>query len=220
VLGVGPYARREILLYMAPPLVPSLHRALFALFGERELAVNAAAALAGTATVLATWLAGRAWLGTSAALVAAAALAGMEYHLVFSRQALTDVYFTLFFTAALGSFFGGVERGRRPACAVAGVFAGATVLTKYHGFFAVAAMGIYAVARRWSRDAEARRSSAWRCWLCAALVAALPALWIAWQIESRVGIDEFRLHRRRWMEEPGLWMVPKTAEFAARAVSA
>jgi len=79
-----------------PPLVPWIFRALFAVWQPVDTLATAAIALSGIATVLAVFLAVRRWLGETVGIVAAAALAGMELHLCYSRQARPEVAQTLF----------------------------------------------------------------------------------------------------------------------------
>jgi dolichyl-phosphate-mannose-protein mannosyltransferase len=138
------------------------------LLGEDELGWRAAAALAGTLTVvvlvrLVRRMTGSTVLGAYAGLLLA--LDGL--HLVQSRIAMLDVFLVLWVTAALACLVadrdavrtrladGGEPGSWRPWLAAAGVCLGAAVATKWSGLYFVAALGVLAVL--W--EAGARRAA-------------------------------------------------------------
>ncbi len=219
-LGVGPYGKQSILVFYAPPLVPTLNRLAFALAGDTgALALHAAL---GTLTVAATWAFGRRAFGERAGLAAAAALAGMEFHLVYSRQPLTDVTFTLLFLLATWALWHGFQRGGRRAFALAGAACGAAMWTKYHGFFPLVAAGAVWIStwprmRRAEGDGERWRAQ-FRGLLLAAVVALPFGLALLAYIESTVGIAEFRANRSTWLSDPGLYLIPATGEYVAQCL--
>jgi 4-amino-4-deoxy-L-arabinose transferase-like glycosyltransferase len=131
----------------SPPLFPSLVGAAFALFGVRDFVAVAVSAAAGSLTVGIVYLIGRAWFGRAVGVAAALMLAAAEYHVVFSRLALTDATFTLLFWVALACLFRGAEAGDRRWLVAGGVATGLCWNTKYHGFFPLAIVGVWLLAR-------------------------------------------------------------------------
>jgi 4-amino-4-deoxy-L-arabinose transferase-like glycosyltransferase len=221
-LGVGPYGERDLVLFQTPPLVPSLFAFVFDVWEPLDTLAIGVIALIGVATVITVFLAGRSWVGDPAALAGAAALAGMQFHLLFSRQALTDVPFALFLLLAAWAFTSAAARGSFVLAALAGAAAGLAILTKYHGFLALAIAGAWLLAlrsplaRREHGDAVPRRT--WLLWLVACAVAAVPAVFLALEIERTMGLAEFRASRREWLSAPGLYLIPQTAGLVLRSL--
>ena len=90
-------------------------------------------------------------VGIGAALM----LATAEYHLVFSRLALTDATFTLLFWAALWCLFEAISTGKRHWFVAGGVVTGLCWNTKYHGFLPLAITGLCLKLRPGSMPLEA-----------------------------------------------------------------
>lgn len=221
-LGIGPYGEGDLVLFQTPPLVPGLFALVFDVWGPLDTLAMGVIALLGVATVATVFLAGRRWVGDPAALAGAAALAGMQYHLLFSRQALTDVPFALFLLLAAWAFTAAVERRSFVLATVAGFAAGLAILTKYHGLLALAIVGAWLLARR-SRLARREPGDevptrAWLLWLVACAIAAVPAILLAFEIERTFGLAEFRESRREWLSYPGLYLLPMTARFVGRSL--
>ncbi len=230
-LGVGPYGKAPILPFYAPPLVPQLNAWAFALFGVQDTVAIALSALIGTLTVWAAYLFGRRLLGPGAALIAAAALAGMEYHIVYSRQPLTDGLYVLLFTLGLHALWNGWCTGRRRWFALAGVLLAANLCTKYHGFFpllvfagVLAARLIPGIARPPRDTSEigtpaASTRPAWRGLFLAGVITAAAGGALLWDIQTRIGLDVFRANRSTWLPDLGLYLIPQTASYFATALS-
>lgn len=119
----------------APGLFATIIGVFFLLFGVHDTAAIAVSALAGSVTVSVLYFAGRIRFGVRTALLAALLLATTEYHLIYSRMALTDALFTLLFLTAVSCFFIGLQNGRRVWFILGGLATGLCWLTKYHGFF-------------------------------------------------------------------------------------
>jgi 4-amino-4-deoxy-L-arabinose transferase-like glycosyltransferase len=217
VLGVGPYSRGESVLFQTPPLVPALFRALFAIAGPSDLLAMSAVAAIGAATVWLLWRAGRSWIGETPALLGAAALASMEFHLLFSRQALTDVPFAFFVLLAVFAFTAAVERGSFALAIAAGAATGAALLTKYHGLLALAIAAAWLAGRMLFRRAPADPKRSATLWLAALGVALLPLAWLVLHVRSELGLDAFLESRKTWMQAPGLYLGPLAARFLARS---
>ncbi len=121
----------------APGLFPTLIGCFFFLFGIRDYVAIAVAAMAGTTTVGICYWIGRTWFSRPVAVMAALFLATAEYHLMFSRLALTDALFTGLFWAALAAYFLALESGKKRWFILAGVLTGLCWNTKYHGFLPI-----------------------------------------------------------------------------------
>jgi 4-amino-4-deoxy-L-arabinose transferase-like glycosyltransferase len=124
---------------------------------QAAIAVNIAL---GTLTILLVWRVGRAWFGRGAGTAAAVLLALNEFHVAFSRAALTDVCFALAFLAALALTAAALQYESAGLSVVAGLAVGLAWNTKYHGWFAllIGAGAVVAVQwrRGWSRTSSPR----------------------------------------------------------------
>ena len=245
-LGIGPYAKAKLLLFYAPPMMPALHRLLFALFGISDTLVIGFSALVGALCVAAVWRLGRDLVGDGAALIGAAALAGMEYHIIFSRQPLADGLFTLLFCLAAWALYRGAARGglaplahgpeQVPAADAAGGTArgaarddtspdrvawGAAIAG---GLATGAALltkyhGFFPLVLTGGFLLLRRRPlRAWRGLLLAAAIAGLAAAWLALHIRAETGLDAFRANRAQWLREPALYLIPQTLQFIGQAL--
>ena len=99
-------------------------------------------------------------------------LATAEYHLVFSRLALTDATFILLFWAALWCLFEAISTGKRHWFVAGGVVTGLCWNTKYHGFLPLAITGLWLTLRALSGERPAFRGFAIACGI--AVTAYLP----------------------------------------------
>lgn len=129
---------------------------------DARRATLALSALAGTLTLAAVWLAARRWFGPPAGLASALLLAVAPYHLMYSREGLSDALTVLGMTLAIALPAG---RAAGPA-ALSGLCAGAAVTTNYRELFLPALFAgliwLEAAERgraRWR--AAARRFAAW-----------------------------------------------------------
>ncbi len=137
----------------APPLFPACVAVVFALlqvpWPNVALYVSS---LFGVATVAVVYGLGRQWMGRHAGCVAALLLATSDFHIAFSRMALTDAMFSFWFTLVIVLSLASEQarlRGRRWAecflVLAAGLAAGMAWLTKYNGWMSllvVAAAGL------------------------------------------------------------------------------
>ena len=217
VLGVGPYSRGESVLFQTPPLVPALFRGLFAVAGPSDTLAMSVVAAIGAVTVWLLWKAGRSWVGEVSALLGAAALASMELHLLFSRQALTDVPFAFFVLLAVFAFTVAVERRSFALAIAAGAATGGALLTKYHGLLALVIAAVWLAARILFRTPPAEKKRALHLWLTAVGVALVPLVWLLLHVRSELGLDAFLESRKTWMQAPGLYLGPLAARFLARS---
>ena len=171
----------------APGLFPTLVGVFFLLFGVHDYVAIAVSALAGSLTVGLIYAVGREWLDEVTGVLAALFLATAEYHLIYSRLALTDAWFTLLFWAALWAYFR-AARTREPRWFVlAGVLTGLCWNTKYHGFFpwlvALVWFGAGVLLRRAWR---AEMGALWRGLVRAGLAAAL--VYLPWFLFVQISV--------------------------------
>jgi len=135
-----------------PPLFTWLVAWSFVALGFTEFAARLPAALIGTATVLIVYLFGRRMFSTTAALLAAVALATSVEQAVLSRTVVHDICLSLCVTLALLAVYRAYddERHRRRYLVLAYVSTGAAVLAKGPvGLLLPGAIfGIFLLARR------------------------------------------------------------------------
>ena len=101
------------------------------------------------------WWAAREWFGRSAGLAAAALAALSDFHIAYSRTALTDPVLCFWFLLAVYCTWRALTRNHLGEAVVAGVAAGAAWATKYNGWLtlavAVSAFIAWACCERFNR---------------------------------------------------------------------
>ncbi|MDZ7269415.1 MAG: phospholipid carrier-dependent glycosyltransferase [candidate division KSB1 bacterium] len=166
----------------APGLFPTLVGICFLLFGVHDYAAIGVSAGTGSLTAGVIYAIGRCWFNRATALLAALFLATAEYHLIYSRLALTDATFTLLFWASLGFLFLGLRENRRRWFISGGVLTGLCWNTKYHGFFPLLLVGAWLVVQAWYRFVRRQQpviiAEHWRHLGLAAVLAGL--LYLPW----------------------------------------
>ena len=122
----------------APSLLPALIEWSLVLFGSARWAPMVPSLVFGSLTVPLIWWVARNWFGPAAGLSAAALAALSDYHILFSRSALTDVMLGFWLLLAV-YIFEQAFRTLNPARAViAGVVTGLAWWTKYNGWLPLA----------------------------------------------------------------------------------
>jgi dolichyl-phosphate-mannose--protein O-mannosyl transferase len=160
--------------FVHPPLGTWLIALGVELFGYEPIGWRATAVLAGIATVLATYLLGRAMdLSRWAALLAAALLALDPLHVVFSRAATLDVFVTLVGVLMILTAVRSVRAGARAASWVwrplTGLLVGAAVATKWSAVLLLPLTVLILVMGDARRHAHMQRPSTTRQRLAQAL---------------------------------------------------
>jgi len=123
----------------APPLLPfCLEWA--AIFGGPH-AVMWVNVVSGSLTLLVLWGMVREWWGPPAAIAAMTLLAFNEFHIAYSRAALTDVMLGLWMTAGVWVGWRAIRSGGPANLAAAGVLAALAWWTKYNGWLTLAITG-------------------------------------------------------------------------------
>lgn len=123
--------------FFAPPALPSSIQ-FFAWIAPADIAPFLPALLLGCLMIPTAWLAARVWFGQTAGLIAAFLVAGSDYHIVFSRMALTDVPVLTLITLAVTSGSYAVQKQSSRWMILSGVLTGFAWYTKYTGWLPVA----------------------------------------------------------------------------------
>ena len=166
-----PFAYPDRALY-APPLLPSLLEWMLLLSGGHSGGLMCVNVIAGSLTVAAVWWVTRSWFGPGAALTAALLAATSEYHIAFSRMALTDVLLCLWMLLGVFAGWRAILTGRPLWIGLAGLLAGLAWCTKYNGWLTLAVTGSGTAAWvMFSRPAGVRWQQAILRWAGSALIA-------------------------------------------------
>lgn len=123
--------------FFAPPGLPSSIE-FFSWFAPADIAAFLPALLLGSLMIPAAWLAARIWFGQVAGLIAAFLVAGSDYHIVFSRMAMTDVPVLTLITFAVTAGSYAVQKQSSRWMILSGVLTGLAWYTKYTGWLPVA----------------------------------------------------------------------------------
>lgn len=131
----APYPARQL---YAPPLLSTLIE-LFALVpGCARLAPFLPSLLAGAFTTLILWRLVRSWFGSAAGLFVASIVALSDFHILYSRMALTDVPALMFLCASVGFGVSGIHHRAHRRMVFAGIACGLAWWTKYTGWLPLA----------------------------------------------------------------------------------
>jgi dolichyl-phosphate-mannose-protein mannosyltransferase len=141
----GSYPARYL---YAPPLLPALIELTMLVAGPTSYAAVLPNLIFSTLTVALCWWVAREWFGRSAGLAAAALASLNDFHIAYSRTALTDPALCFWFLLAVYCTWRALSRNHLGEAFVAGAAAGAAWATKYNGWLtlAVAASGFTAWA--------------------------------------------------------------------------
>ena len=129
------YPARE---FYAPPLLSGLIEVVGWVPGLGQFAPFLPAILLGSLTTLAMWLLGRAWFGQAAGIFLAAVVAMSDFHIIYSRMALTDVPCLLWIVASVYLGTLAVQRQSFRTAMAAGFVCGLAWWTKYTGWLPLA----------------------------------------------------------------------------------
>lgn len=197
--GAGLYPKQ--MLY-SPPLYVYLVGLVYRISGEApDQAAILASMIMGVATIaLIWWIAGR-WFGPEAGIAAAALAALSDYHIAYSRMALTDVTFGFFFLLSLAFIIKTWETGRFRWAILSGLAVGAAWNTKYHGWLplAVAFLTLVAFAATGRHDRSLSKRLL-MCWLAMSAVAAICYLpWLLYVETERGGYLALMRYQRSFL---------------------
>jgi 4-amino-4-deoxy-L-arabinose transferase-like glycosyltransferase len=172
--------------FLAPPLFYSLAAALTRIAGTTASSLFDVSVAAGVGTVVIVYLGGRLWFGREAAGVAALAVALSDFHILYSRAALTDALFVGLFVAAIVVLWKAEERSSWTLAALAGVVTGLAWNTKYHGWLAVVVAALAATPRLLTPERRALRATVVRLVVAGAVALSLYVPWILY-VEAQPG---------------------------------
>lgn len=125
----------------APPLLPSVIEWSILIGGDARWVPLLPGIVLGTASIVVVWWLSRGWFGAPAAIATASLLALSDYHIAFSRSALTDVPLMFFLMLGVGWLHRGLSDAERPqllVCGLGGIATGLAWATKYNGWLALA----------------------------------------------------------------------------------
>jgi len=125
----------------APPLFPALLEWSQILFGISHLGVLLVNLLVGVFTSMALWWVGRNWFSKEVGLVAALLVSLSDFHVLYSRSALTDPLLCLLLLLAVFWWWQAVRSRTWVSILFAGVLAGLAWSTKYTGWLSLAIAG-------------------------------------------------------------------------------
>lgn len=196
--------------FYAPALLPFLIGLSYLSLGVSDVAAIAVSLLAGALTVVAVWWVGRRWYGPPVGLAAACLAALSDFHIVYSRMALTDVLLTLWVVLATGLFAEALARGSWRWAVAAGLVTALAWNTKYNGWLPVAFGALAVAAAPAGKDPAASRGARWRrgvaCWGLAAGAAAIGYLpWFLYVQHQPGGYAAVLAHHRNYVMGWGAW---------------
>lgn len=163
--------------FLSPPAYFGLCGLLMKFFGVSEQVLFAVSAVFGALTIPLVWLAGRLWWGREAGFASAWLLLFSEFHVLFSRAALTDVMFAFWLLAAVVLFSLAERRASLRLALAAGAAMGIAWNTKYHGWFAGVAAAAALLPHLRPFDRARILATAGRLAAAAAVAAALYVPW-------------------------------------------
>jgi 4-amino-4-deoxy-L-arabinose transferase-like glycosyltransferase len=200
-LGLFPWQK-----LFSPPAYFGLIGAINWLFGKASdlhaIAINVAF---GWLTVLAAYWTGKRWFGAGVGVAAAALIGFSEFHIAYSRSALTDTGFTFFFLVSLALIAICLEKNQPLWGIAAGLAIGATWNMKYHGWLllalAFAAAALKALGARSQPETIKKIAYCWLVMTAVAVTAFLPwFLYAQFRLGGYAEINEFhgRFLNFRW----------------------
>ena len=131
----APYPARE---FFAPPLLSSAIEFISVLPGLQKYAAFLPAVVCGTLTVLALWMLARAWFGKAAGIFISAIVSLSDFHVIYSRMAMTDVPCLLWIVVSVYLGTLAIQRQSFRAAAMSGFVCGLAWWTKYTGWLPLA----------------------------------------------------------------------------------
>ncbi len=129
------YPGRE---FYAPPLLGAAMWLMDLVPGLHWVAPFLPSVLSGAATVLVMWALARAWFGRTAGLFAATVVSLSDFHIIFSRMALTDVPALFLMIASVYLGTKAIANESRRTMLAAGFLCGLNWWTKYTGWLPLA----------------------------------------------------------------------------------
>ncbi len=189
-------------IFFSPPLFISLVGISYWLRGmASDTAVILVNVVVGTATIALAWWFARCWFGAGAGIAVAILVALSNYHIAFSRAALTDTVFGFVFLLSVAAITVALEKGSLGWAVVAGLASGAAWNTKYHGWLPVAvALVVLLFLAGFGRLERPTSKRLFLCWVILAGVAA--ASYLPWAMYIQMhpgGYLAFAAYQRKFL---------------------
>lgn len=203
----------------APPLLPALIEWGLIFLGPRDWVPMLPGMVLGTATVVGVWWLGRQWYGGTVGCLAAFLVACSDYHILFSRTALTDAPMACFLVLGLACAWRGMLVRRFRWIVFGGTLLGLAWWTKYNGWLGAAAVvagtaaasaerSVATLLRRWRGKNPAAGGgpgsgqTSWELKAVALLVLVCVVVWspVWWSLQPIGGYRRVaENHRRYWL---------------------
>ena len=132
-----PYPSRHL---FAPPLLSTMMEGCNWVPGLAPYAPFLPSVMLGIATILGLWWLARSWFGKSAGIFMAAVVAMSDFHVLYSRMALTDVACLFWIIMSVGVGTQAIARQNFKCAAFAGFLCGLAWWTKYTGWLPLAVL--------------------------------------------------------------------------------
>ncbi len=204
----GQYPYRHL---YAPPLLPFLIEWGIIFLGPESIAPFLPALILGTATVPLAWWAVRNWFGPLAGLAGAWLIATSDFHILYSRTALTDVPVAFFILLAVYLYWEAVRRESLRWSIFAGVATGLAWWTKYTGWLplAIALAGsipwVITEKRAAGVSLRSRAKSVAACFATMAVVAFLVWSPVLWYLQPYGGYAAVAENHRGYLSPVSDW---------------
>ena len=130
-----PYPARHL---FAPPLLSTMMEVISWIPGIARFAPFLPSVFLGTGTILALWWLARSWFGKPAGIFIAAVVAMSDFHIIYSRMALTDVACLFWIVLSVGLGTRAISRQCFETAAASGLVCGLAWWTKYTGWLPLA----------------------------------------------------------------------------------
>ena len=194
----------------APPIFPLLIGGSYLIFGVSDVSAILVAIACGVLTIPVVAWVGRRTFGPGAGAAAAAFAALSTAHIAFSRKALTDAPFLLFWMTAIGIGGWFLERPRFGRAIALGLAVGILENVKYNGWLAGVVVACAAVFGLLSnRDLRTPRSviETFGFGVVAGLIAGL--CYVPWYfyVEGHGGYAGLVRHQRSYLGPAGTWLI-------------
>ena len=192
----------------APSLLPALLEFSIALFGTGAVGTIGVGIAAGTLTLVSLWWVVRSWFGTGAGLAALALAAGSDYHILYSRTALTDPLLGLWMVWA--AYWGerALRQGGVGRVLLAGLFTALAWWTKYNGWLPLAILAsgglAYAARQSWRTSWQPLKLFALR-WSGIAIVAVVGWCPYYFSLKSTGGYASVSANHAQYVEGFNGW---------------
>lgn len=198
----APYPARHL---YAPPLLPTMIDSLAAVPSLNDQAPFIPAIVLGFLTVVAVWWVARSFFGQAAGLFVVFVAAFSDFHILFSRMALTDAPVLFWICLSVGLAVTAIARQSFKLMVVAGIVCGIAWWTKYSGWLPVAIV-VSGSAFWWLLEGRKQISAVTMLKLWAAMAITAFVVWSPWlwMLQDRGGYQAVRdNHGGYWMGVEG-----------------